>query len=298
MTRERIDIRGISLSHPRRVVFPAQGYTKLDLARYHERMAERELPHLRGRPLTLLRCPGAIGEDCYFMKHSKVWAPAALRRVRIPEKRKLGEYLVADTPEAVLALAQMDVIEIHTWNTRDDDVERPDRILIDLDPGPEVSFGEVVAGARLVHDALLALGLRSFVKTTGGRGLHVAVPLLRDRDWSDCLRFARALAEAVERHHRKGFTTRYAKAGRDRQILLDYLRNNRTNTSVAAFSPRARDGAPVSLPVAWDELGPRFDPGRITIASLPSRGGGDPWKEYWKTRQRLTDAALRAVESL
>jgi bifunctional non-homologous end joining protein LigD len=292
---ERTEVRGIALSHPERVVFPAQGYTKLDLARYHDAVADWEVPHLRGRPLTLVRCPGAIGDDCYFMKHSKVWAPEALRRVRIPEKTKLGEYLIADTPEAVIALVQMDAIEIHTWNTRDDDVERPDRIVIDLDPAPEVAWREVIAGARLLRQALLALRLRSFVKTTGGRGLHLVVPIVRERDWSECLAFSRALAEALERQNPRTFTTRYAKPGRKRKILLDYLRNNRTNTSIAAFSPRARDGAPVSFPIAWEELTPRLDPARFTIVSVPRRLREDPWKEYWKLRQRLTASALRAI---
>jgi bifunctional non-homologous end joining protein LigD len=292
---KRIEVRGIGLSHPERVVFPAQGYTKLQLARYHDAVAERELPHLRGRPLTLVRCGGAIGEGCSFMRHSKVWAPAALRRVRIQEQKKLGEYLVADTPEAVIALAQMDVVEIHTWNTRDADVERPDRIVVDLDPGPEVRFAEVVAAARLLRGALEVLGLRSFVKTTGGQGLHVVAPLLPERDWSECLSFSRGLAQAVARERPAGFTIRYARAGREKKILIDYLRNNRTNTSIAAFSPRAREGAPVSMPLAWEELSARLDPARFTIATVPGRLREDPWRESWKLRQRITAAALRAL---
>ncbi len=215
--------------------------------------------------------------------------------MRIPEQKKLGEHLIADTPEAVLALVQMDVIEIHTWNTRDDAVEKPDRIVIDLDPGPVVSWREVVAGAKLLRSVLEALRLRSFVKTTGGRGLHVVVPIARERDWSECLAFARSVAGLVEREHRKGFTTRYVKAGRDRKILIDYLRNNRTNTSIAALSPRAREGAPVSVPLAWEELSARLDPLKLTIANVPGRLRDDPWKAYWKTRQRVTAAALRAV---
>jgi len=134
--------------------------------------------------------------------------------------------------------------------------------------------------------------------TAGGRGLHVVVPLVRERDWSECLRFARDLCEALERQDRKRFTTRYAKAGRDQQILLDYLRNNRTNTSVAAYSPRARDGAPVSVPVHWEELTARFDPARITIANVLGRVREDPWAEYWKVRQKLGAAALRSVAAL
>jgi bifunctional non-homologous end joining protein LigD len=298
VNRGRIEVRGVPLSHPDRVVFPAQGYTKLDLARYHDAVAGWELPHLRGRPLTLLRCPGVIGPDCSFMRHSKVWAPQALRRVRIPEKTKLGEYLIADTPEAVIALVQMDVIEIHTWNSRADDVERPDRIVVDLDPGPEVTWRGVIAGAHALRDALAALGLRSFVKTTGGRGLHLVAPIVRERDWSECLAFSRSLAQALERHQPRAFTTRYAKAGREGKILLDYLRNNRTNTSIAALSTRAREGAPVSLPIAWEELTPRLRPERLTIATVPRKLRDDPWTDYWKLRQRLTGSAMRAVASL
>lgn len=294
--RERPAVRGIALSHPERIVFPGEGFTKLDLARYHERIAEWELPHLRGRPLTLLRCPGAIGDECYFMKHSKVWAPEALRRVRIAEKKKLGEYLIADTPEAVIALVQMDVIEFHTWNTRDDAVELPDRIVIDLDPGPDVRWRQVVEGARLLRSLLRALDLESFVKTTGGRGLHVVVPLAAERDWSECLAFSRDLARAVERQHRATYTTQFAKAGREKKILIDYLRNNRTNTSIAAYSPRARPGAPVSVPIGWDDLSPRLDPLKFTIRTVRPRT--DAWKGYWKNRQRLTAQALRAVAAL
>jgi len=202
------------------------------------------------------------------------------------------------TPPQGEGWLHMDVIEIHTWNTRDDQVEKPDRIVIDLDPGPEVAWREVIAGARLLREALRAVGLRSFVKTTGGLGLHVVAPFARGRDWSECLAFSRALAEAVERERPASFTTAFAKAGRERKILLDYLRNNRTNTSIAAFSPRAREGAPVSLPISWDELSPRLDPAKLTIATVPARLRDDPWKEYWKLRQKLTAAALRAVGSL
>jgi bifunctional non-homologous end joining protein LigD len=295
----RVTVCGVSLSHPERVVFPAEGITKLDLARYHAAVAPFELPHLRGRPLTLLRCGGAIGEGCAFMKHSKVWAPAALRRVRIQEKHKLGEYLVADTAEALLSLVQMDAIELHTWNTRDRAVELPDRIVVDLDPGPRVTFPAVVEGALRVREALDTLGLRSWVKTTGGRGLHVVAPIVSERPWSDCLGFSRDLCEALSRGHPRLYTTRSPKAGRERLILLDYLRNNRTNTSIAAYSPRARPGAPVSVTITWDELSERLDPSSFTIRSVPERLASlaaDPWKDYFRSRQRLRGSILQAVK--
>ena len=297
---ERVEVAGVSISNPTRVVFAGAGLTKLDLVRYQEGVAEHALPHLRGRPLTLVRCGSEIAQGCMFLKHSKVWAPEALRRVRIPERTKLGEYLVADTAEALLSLAQMDVIEIHTWNTRTGHVELPDRIVLDLDPGDAVAFPQVVEGARLLRSALSALRLESWVKTTGGRGLHVVVPVRPERDWSECLAFSRNLCEAIVRRDRR-FTTAYARKGRETLILLDYLRNNRTNTSVAAFSPRAREPAPVSVPVDWDELTPRCDPASFTVRTVPrrlARQRRDPWEGYFRSRQRLTDAALQAVREI
>ena len=297
---QRVEVARVSISHPERIVFAEAGLSKLDLVRYHERVAEYALPHLRGRPLTLVRCGGEIAEGCAFLKHSKVWAPAALRRVRIPEKTKLGEYLVADTVEALVSLAQMDAVEIHTWNTRAEQVELPDRIVLDLDPGDEVSFAQVIEGARLLRSALSALRLESWVKTTGGRGLHVVVPVRPQRDWSECLAFSRSLCEAIANRDRR-FTTAYARKGREQLILLDYLRNNRTNTSIAAFSPRAREPAPVSVPIAWDELTPRLDPAGFTVRTVPrrvARQRRDPWDGYFRSRQQLTDAALAAVREI
>jgi bifunctional non-homologous end joining protein LigD len=195
----------------------------------------------------------------------------------------------------------MDVLELHTWNSTVERLEEPDRLVLDLDPGPEVPFREVVAAARLVRDALAALRLAAFVKTTGGAGLHVAVPLLPVRPWQECLAFSRALATALARHDPRRFTVAFARAGRERKILLDYLRNNRTNTSVAAFSTRARPGAPVSVPVAWDELGPRARPDRFTVRSVPRRLASlraDPWAAWEEGRRALDRSLLDALSGL
>jgi bifunctional non-homologous end joining protein LigD len=164
-----------------------------------------------------------------------------------------------------------------------------------------VPFAEVVRAARLVRDALAALGLAAFPKTTGGAGLHVVVPLVPARPWQECLAFARAFAAALARHDPRRFTVAFAKAGRERKILLDYLRNNRTNTSVAAYSTRARAGAPVSVPLSWDELGPRLRPERHTLRSVPRRLASlreDPWRGYEAARRPLDGARLAAVETL
>ena len=222
-----------------------------------------------------------------------------LRRVRIQEKTKVGEYLVADSIEAVIALAQMGVVEIHTWNSTADDVERPNRIVWDLDPGPELAWKHATAAARLVREVLKTLGLTAWVKTTGGAGLHVVAPIVPSRDWSACLAFARAVSDAIVRTNPALYTTTFSKLGRERQILIDYLRNNRTNTSICAYSPRARPGAHVSMPIEWDELSTR--PERWTLRTVPARLRrlkSDPWAEYWRARQRISNAALQAVQQI
>jgi bifunctional non-homologous end joining protein LigD len=288
----------VRITHPDRPLFPDPLLTKLDLARYYEAIARWIVPHLVGRPLTLVRCPEGIGGGCFFMKHSRVWAPGPLRRVRIQEKTKLGEYLIADDLAAVVALVQMGVIEIHTWNSTFEQLERPNRIVIDLDPGEQITWAQVVAAARTVRAALAALDLECWVKTTGGRGLHVVVPLVPHADWSQCLAFAHGLSEALERSAPAMYTTNFAKAGRGRKILIDYLRNNRTNTSIAAFSARARHGAPVSVPMTWEELRPALSPAALTAVTVPGRLRRlkrDPWTGYWVCRQKLTVQRLRAV---
>jgi bifunctional non-homologous end joining protein LigD len=233
-------------------MFPARAETKLDLARYYQVIEPWVMPHLIDRPLTVVRCPAGVmpatskkRSECFFMKHSKVWAPPAIRRVRIREKTKLGEYLIADSIAALIGLVQMDVLEVHTWNSRFSDIERPDRIVIDLDPGAGIGWPAIVDAARLVRQLLALLDLASFVKTTGGRGLHIVVPLTPRAGWTECLEFARTFAQALVRRQPALFTEKFAKAGRNDKILVDYLRNNRTNTSIAAFSSRARPEAPV-----------------------------------------------------
>jgi bifunctional non-homologous end joining protein LigD len=291
------EVAGIRISHPDRVMYPDLRLTKLDLARYYESIGDRVLPHLRGRPLTLVRCPTGLTAPCFFMKHSKVWAPPALRRVEIQEKTKVGEYLIADSVAALVSLVQMDVLEVHTWNSRIERVEQPDRIVLDIDPGPEVSWRAVCDAAGVVRRALEALDLESFVKTTGGRGLHVVVPLAPRADWSECLAFARGLAAQIAASDPEAYTTAFRKAGREHLLLIDYLRNNRTNTSIAAYSMRAKPHAPVSVPIAWTDLRPQLDPARLTVKTVPARlaRGADPWAKYWTCRQQLTRARLRAA---
>lgn len=296
---ERPSVAGVGISHPDRVIYPDLGVSKIQLARYYEEISSWMLPHVARRPLTLLHCPDGVTASCFYLRHAKAWGPNALRRVRIREKTKVGEYLVADSVEALVSLAQMGIVEIHTWNSTDDDIERPNRIILDLDPGPRVSWTQVAAAARLVRDVLQTLRLESWVKTTGGRGLHVVVPIEPEREWSECLAFARDVSEVIARTDPDLYTTAFAKAGREEKLLIDYLRNNRTNTAVSAFSTRARAGGYVSMPVGWRDLA--AEPERWTVLTVPARLKrlkADPWAGYWSSTQRLSAASIKALARL
>jgi bifunctional non-homologous end joining protein LigD len=294
-------VRGVRVSHPDRVMYETPRLTKLDIVRYYDRIAPVMMPHVEGRPLTLVRCGEGVAAGCFYMKHSKLWAPPTLKRVKIKEKTKVGDYLVIESPEGLVGLAQFNILEIHTWNTRWPKIELPDRVILDLDPGPAVAWTTVIDTAKAIRRVLQKLDLESFVKTTGGKGLHVVVPLTPQHDWRACLDFSRSVAEAMVRHAPDLYTTKFAKSGREAMILIDYMRNNRTNTSVAAFSTRARDGAPVSVPLAWTELTPKLDPASFTVLTVPARAERprkDPWADYWKIKQRFSKTAIAALDGL
>lgn len=263
-----VEIAGVRLTHPDRILFPDGPYTKLHLAKYYVAVAERMLPELVDRPLTLVRCPDEVGDDCFYMKHSSTWAPPQVRRVQIREKTKTGEYLIVDSLAALVSLVQMGVTEIHTWNARYAALETPDRIVFDLDPGPDVPWPAVVDAARLLRATLQQLAFEPTVKTTGGKGLHVIVPASPETTWTQALGFARDVAEAFVQRNPTVFTTRFAKAGREDKILIDALRNSRGNTAIAAYSTRARPTAPVAWPLTWDALSSRTRPERFTLRSV------------------------------
>ena len=248
------------------------------------------LPHVAGRPLSLVFCPEGIAGECAFLKHGKPWGPKTLRRVKIREKTKVGEYMVADTVEGLVSMMQMNWIEVHTWNSQAGHVEKPDRLVFDLDPGPAVPWKDVITAARETRAMLQLAGLQSWLKTTGGRGLHVVAPIEREVSWGRGLAFAEGIAASLVQSAPRRYTTAFSKAGREALILVDVMRNSRGSTSVAAYSPRARAGAPVSTPLAWEELSARRAPDRFTVRTVPARLtrlGADPWADYWTCRQRL-----------
>jgi bifunctional non-homologous end joining protein LigD len=291
VARARVVVAGVPISHADRVLFPQLGLTKGDVARYYARVAERMLPHVRDRPLTLLRCAGPIDPTaekggCVMIRHGKAWGPQALRRVVIEELHKTGEYLVVVDQAGLVSLAQMGVVEIHTWNGRASAPYQHDRVVLDLDPGAEVGWERVVAAAHELREELRSRGLRSWVKTTGGKGLHVVAPI-QPAPWERCVKLARQVAATLVARRPDDYTLAWPKAGRERHILLDTLRNNRANTSVAAWSVRARPGATISMPLSWDALTPRLAPEAFSMPAALERLEEDPWAEYWQVTQRL-----------
>jgi bifunctional non-homologous end joining protein LigD len=291
-------IAGVKLTHPQRMLYPDVGITKLDLARFYERVGEQMLPYLVDRPLTLVRAPNGMNGQRFFVRHAGDWAPRELRQFDIASGTGAGTAMIVDDLRGLIALAQMNVLEIHPWNARTRDLERPDRIVFDLDPGPEVPWSDVVDGAKRVRDVLETLDLASFVKTTGGKGLHVVVPLTPAASWDDTLEFSRVLAQALARFEPARFSAGLAKAPRTRKIFVDYLRNRRGATSVSVLSSRAQATATVSVPVAWNDLGfaTRGESFRVgDVASWYQER--DPWAEYAKIRQRLTAAKIKAARA-
>ena len=300
--------KGFRLTHPERVLWPdvAGGFTKLQLVQYYQAVAELVLPHVVGRPLSLFRCPNGMPDDpkakpaCFFMKHPGLMTPRSLEKHRILERSKPADYMVARDLAGVLELAQMSILEIHPWNASVDEIEFPDRVIFDLDPDPAVPWARVVEGAHEIRRRLAALEMDSMVKTTGGKGLHIVMPFSTASrvSWDDAFAFSQTVSERLAREQSKAYVATMSKAQRTGKIFIDYFRNHRGSTAIAAYSTRARPGAPVSVPLAWNELTPALDPRAFTVETVPARVAGlkaDPWAATLAAKQRLTAKVLRAV---
>ena len=298
-TRARLTNPGKVLFEPGPSGQPA--LTKAGLAAYYEAVAPAMLAHVAGRPLSLVRCPSGPGGDCFFQKHPDSRSfPPELRVVEIVERTGPARYFAVDDLDGLLALVQLGAVEIHAWNSHLETPDLPDRIVFDLDPGPEVAWSEVVEAARVVRASVAGLGLTGFAKTTGGRGLHVVVPIEPEHDYDTVRRFAHDLVDRLAENRPERFTARMAKAARPGRIFIDYLRNAHGATAVASYSTRARPGAPVSVPVSWEELTPELDPLGFDTASVPGRlagaRGAAPWPGYDDARARLDAPVLDAVK--
>jgi bifunctional non-homologous end joining protein LigD len=292
-----VEVAGIELTHPERIFYPEHGVTKLALARYYESIHEWVLPYLARRPLVLLRCPEGR-QACFYQKHLGKSQARAVPRIAIEESGAVRDYIYVRSLADMVALVQHGALEFHPWGCQVNDIEHPDMMVFDLDPAPEVAWEEVLRTARELRVRLQAFGLTAFPRTTGGKGLHLVVPLRPEADWHTVKEFARALVELHARDEPRLLTTTMAMAKRHGRIFLDYLRNARGSTAIACYSPRARPGAPVAVPLRWDELSPAVHSGYYTVETVPRRLRAlrvDPWEGFFEAAVPLSATLRRAV---
>jgi bifunctional non-homologous end joining protein LigD len=283
-------VGGVALTHPERELWP--GITKQELAKYWLAVAEHALPGLAHRPLAVVRCPSGIAGEHFFQKHGHGGMPPVIR----DGEAGGSPYLVIDGADGLVAMAQMSAIELHAWGATEADPLHPDLMVFDLDPGEGVPFVNVVKAAHDVRDHLRRHGLESFCRTTGGKGLHVVVPIQPEGDWDTVKPFCRAFAETMSQEKPDAYLPTLKKEDRRGKILIDWLRNGLGATAVASFCPRARPGATVATPVAWDEVTDRLDPTKFTLRTVTNRLvrlNEDPWAGFSSLRQRLPDLASR-----
>ena len=284
--KARVVVGSVELTHPDRPLWP--GITKQDLAAYWQAVAPHALPGLVHRPLSILRCPDGIDGEKFFQKNGHGYLPHQIREGRSGRQ----PYLAIDDLDGLFALAQMSAIELHPWGAPEADPTRPDHLVFDLDPGEGVPFADVVAAAHEVRARLGKLNLTSFCRTTGGKGLHVVVPLCRDAGWDRAKPFCRAFAETMAQNAPKRFLAHTKIADRRGRILVDWLRNGLGATAVASYCPRARPGAGVATPLAWSEVKPKLDPAAFTVLTVPKRLAklkSSPWAGFDEVDQGLPD---------
>lgn len=292
-----VEVAGIVITHPERVLYPEQGVTKLGLARYYESIHEWVLPYLAQRPLVLVRCPEGR-EACFYQKHLGQTLARSVPRIAIQEKEKADDYVYVRSLADIVTLVQHGVLEFHAWGCKVEDIEHPDLLVFDLDPAPEVDWQEVLRTTRELRERLHGMGLTAFPRTTGGKGLHLVVPLQPHADWHTAKAFAKAVSEQHARDKPGLLTTNMSLAKRHGKIYLDYLRNARGSTSIACYSPRARPRAPVAVPLRWDELGAAVRSDHYTMETLPRRLGAlkaDPWEGFFEAAVPLSAAMLKAA---
>jgi bifunctional non-homologous end joining protein LigD len=293
---EQLDV-GFSLTHLEKVLYPESGLRKAELVAYYAAVASFMLPHVAKRPLMLLRCPEGRREGCFYQKHMNASVPEAVGRTMISEARGgRAEYGFVQDLSGLVALAQLGVLEIHAWGCHVNQIEKPDLFVFDLDPDEGLAFERVTNAALNLREQLAALGLESFVKTTGGKGLHVVVPVRSQHGWQEHKEFAHGVVSAMSKAEPELYLTNMQKRARKGKIFLDYLRNTRGASAVVPYSPRAREGALIATPLTWQELEAGARPEHFDLRGVIHRleqKTEDPWQGFFELSQGLPSAALR-----
>jgi len=279
-------VAGVHLSHPDKIFYADVGVTKHDVAAYYEAAAEYMLPHVADRPLALVRCPNGTATKCFFQRNWSPTLPKAVDKVDVSDGKKKETHVMVTDLAGIVSLVQIGVLEIHTWNCQKGRIENPDQLIFDLDPGPDVSWKQIVAAARTVRKTLEDLGLPTFLKTSGGKGLHITIPIEPNIDWDSAKRFCETIAQSLVKQS-DVFVANMRKDLRGGKVYLDYHRNGRSATAVAPYSTRAREGAPVSMPISWEELGKLPSANHFTVETAGrylEKRKTDPWKAFERSR--------------
>lgn len=288
----------VTLTSPDRVLYPGIQFTKLDLARYYEGIAQAMLPYVAGRPISLVRCPEGIDGERFFQRHAMKGMSAAIKQIPIPGGESKKPYLYIDDADGLFGLVQIAALEIHDWGVSLKHIDKPDRLVFDLDPDEALDIAVLRAGAQEVRGFLEDLGLTSFLKATGGKGVHVVAPLTPKAGWEEIKAFAKAVADALTTARPDRYTANPLKRTRVGKIFVDYLRNQRGSSAICNYSTRAKTGAPVATPLRWDELKKLQGGAPYTVESLPARLKrlkSDPWEGFFSTRQSITAKAKKAL---
>lgn len=287
----------ITISHPDKIIAGSKNVTKIELIEYYQKISDRLLPHIIERPIMILRCPGKLPKNCFYQKHTMPGTSKYIHQIEITEKNSKGYYLMIKDELGLISLIQSGAVELHPWGSRINNIEKPDIITFDLDPDPNVPWSKVTEAAKLIQQKLAHLDLQSFIKLSGGKGLHIVIPIVPVLEWSEIKEFTRAFAQYIVQLSPFDFIATASKDKRGNKIFIDYLRNDRGSTSVAVYSTRAKINIPISTPIRWNELSKIKSAQEFNIKNIQNRLSKqkkDPWEDFFKVKQRLSKQLIKA----